>query len=88
LDGHPVLTYSYSIFKRKTDSVPDLSESDKLQQPGKQSNPDYMGSIVFEQPDKLFNYVADGQQKLTSDEVQQAIEQITDYRDKPQIWSL
>ena len=41
-----------------------------------------MGTIVFEQPDKIFNYVPDGLTRLKGTEVQEAIELITEYRDK------
>lgn len=41
-----------------------------------------MGVILFEAPDRLFTYKA-GQQELSSNEVEEVIEQITHYRDTP-----
>jgi hypothetical protein len=86
MDGHPILTYSYSIYKNNGVS-PDsyLSEKESNLHLGNQNDPDYMGVILFEEPDRLFTYQA-GQQKLSSDEVEEVIEQITHYRDTPAMW--
>ena len=87
-DGHPVLTYSYSIYKSKQADIYEPADSDTLLLAEKRVNPDYRGTIIFEQPDKLFNYVDDGPERISPMEVQEAIEQITAYRDNPAIWRL
>jgi len=89
LDGHPVLTYTYSIFKNPpTTGNFDSQQQDQLIQPDKKTNPDYMGTLTFEQPDKLFSYEADGLLSLSSDEVQQIIEQLTHHRENPNLWAI
>ena len=83
MDGHPLLTYSYSIYKNEgAFSGNDLSEKESSLHLVKKEDANYMGVILFEAPDRLFTYEA-GQQALSSDEV---IEQITHYRDTPSMW--
>lgn len=43
VDGHPVLTYKYSIYKRDTSALSKLNQPDKLLQPNKKNNPNYLG---------------------------------------------
>jgi hypothetical protein len=87
VNGHPVLTYTYSVYKnsKKLNRLSDIKSNLHL---AKNTNPDYMGYITFEQPGKLFTYTADGQQGLTSDEVHEIIEMISHYRDTPGMWTL
>ena len=86
IDGHPVLTYTYSIYRNnKLNQQGNIESNLHL---AKNTNPDYMGYITFEQPGKLFTYTADGQQELHSDEVQEIIEMITHHRDTPGMWTL
>jgi hypothetical protein len=62
MDGHPVLTYSYAIFKDPNNGKNHLTHTESLLTPDKKNNPNYMGTLVFEQPGRLFSYEADGQQ--------------------------
>jgi len=89
VDGHPVLTYTYSIYRRKPayDDAP-MEDTDSLLGPQSKDDPRYMGYITFEQPGKLFSYTADGKDDLHVDEVEEVIEQISHYRDTPQLWSI
>ncbi|OCX50780.1 hypothetical protein BEL04_18780 [Mucilaginibacter sp. PPCGB 2223] len=80
LDGHPVISVNYHIYKKH--------QYDYDAEPVKKDNPDYMGYITFEIPDKVFSYTADGYQELSSDEVREAIEKITYYRENPELWNL
>lgn len=80
MDGHPIITINYNIYKDH--------EHEYEYQLEKRDNPNYMGFITFELPDKLFSYTSDGYQELSSDEVREAIEKITYYRDNPELWSL
>jgi hypothetical protein len=89
VDGHPVLTYTYSVYKNeKTYTNASLVNIEKELHLTKHTNPDYMGYITFEQPGKLFTYTADGKQDLESEEVQEIIEMISHYRDNPQLWQM
>ncbi|GGB09554.1 MULTISPECIES: hypothetical protein [Mucilaginibacter] len=85
-DGHPVLTYTYSIYRRDKSTLGKLNQPDKLLQVNKKNNPDYLGYITFEQPGKVFSYVADGENELSPDEVLEVIEEINHFRDTPQLW--
>ncbi|WP_342647478.1 hypothetical protein [Mucilaginibacter sp. CSA2-8R] len=87
LNGHAVITYTYSIFKDtglKTTGL-EKSKSGELHLV-KHNDPDYMGYITFEDPGKLFTYTADGNEDLTADQVEQVIENISHYRDNPDLW--
>jgi hypothetical protein len=88
VDGHPVLTYTYNIYsKTNPDELDDhLQESELLLE--KKLDPSYLGFITFEDPGKMFTYTADGQEELTSSEVEEIIENISHYRDHPGMWSL
>ena len=88
VDGHPVLTYTYNVYsKAETDDLENaLQESELLLE--KKLDPSYLGYITFEDPGKMFTYTADGQEELTSSEVEEIIENISHYRDHPGMWSL
>jgi hypothetical protein len=58
MDGHPILTHSYSLYKNAIGN--DLDVVMSLDEQQKQSNPNYLGFITFEIPGQLFNYVPDG----------------------------
>src|SRR6195952_5111036 len=89
LDGHTVLTYSYSIFR-------DIGAGNPLMSRSKEStlhletidDPEYLGFIAFEKQGKLFTYTTDGQQQLDSDQVRELIGHLTDIRDNPASWNL
>lgn len=88
VDGHPVLTYTYSIYKDKNNNKSGLVSKENNLHLQKNDNPDYMGYITFEQPGKLFTYTADGHSELNSDEIEEIIELISHYRDTPSMWSI
>jgi len=88
INGHPVLTYTYSIYRGDTSALNKLNNSEKLLLPDKKSNPGYLGYVTFEQPGKVFNYIADGDNELSYDEVVDVIEEINHFRDSPQLWAI
>jgi hypothetical protein len=80
MDGHPVRTYSYGVYKFHEDiDIEDRMASQHLEE---QTDPDYMGVILFEAPDRLFTYRA-AVKSLSGDEVEELIEKITYYREAP-----
>ncbi len=87
-DGHPVLTYTYYIFK---DIEAEEPVSEAMRMKSEQltgTNPDYYGYIIFEQPGKVFTYTSNETYELESEDIEQIIEQITHYRDNPDLWKL
>jgi len=89
MDGHPVLTYSYTLYK----SNPDLSnaqivDTDALLMPDKRKHPDYLGTIVFDQSKKSLTYSNDGLNNLSSSEVYEIINRISHYRENPNLWRI
>ncbi|WP_299512074.1 hypothetical protein [Mucilaginibacter sp.] len=86
MDGHPILTYSYSLYKNTAAEYPPSDILKEEQHLKKQLDPNYLGFITFEIPGKLYNYVADGRQSLSKEEIEQAVEQIVHYRDNPALW--
>ena len=86
IDGHPVLTRTYSIFKDSAIGNPLLARSRESSLHLEEiDDPNYFGYLTFELPDKLFRYTP-GQQALKSGEIEQVIEFLTDVRGKPDSW--
>lgn len=84
VDGHPVLTYSYAIFKRQEGQF--FIDTDSLLAPDKKSDPNYLGRLIFDFPGKLFTYEAAENRGLSDDEVTELIEQLSHYRENPAMW--
>lgn len=88
LNGHTVLTHTYSIFLdidagnpligRSKESTLHLEEID---------DPNYFGYITFERPGSLFSYTPNGSLNLTRTEVEEVIEHLSDIRDNPALWN-
>jgi hypothetical protein len=88
LDGHAIITYTYSIFKDEGQDTPqqEQSKESKLHL-GKRGDPAYLGFITFEDPGRMFTYTPEGNERLSSEEVEEVIEQISHYRDNPEKWN-
>jgi hypothetical protein len=87
LDGHTILTYTYSIFLDKKDGdIRQAIGKENALHLSKHTDPDYYGYITFEKPGKLFSYTPDGKQKLTRNELEEIIERLTYIRDHPSLW--
>jgi hypothetical protein len=87
MDGHPVLTYSYALYRVQPGGTkPDSENVDALLTPDKRKNSDYLGTIYFDHPYKAFTYTCDGMNELSGDQVQEIIEKITHYRSNPTLW--
>ncbi len=86
-NGHAIITYTYSIYKDNGNGNIDLERTKESEvHLTRHTDPDYMGFITFEKPDKLFTYTPDGPERLSADQVEEVIEQITYYRDNPGLW--
>jgi len=89
LDGHTIITYTYSIFLNNGLKEPQLSRSkESTLHLEKITDPDYFGYITFEKPGQLFTYTADGQRHLHTNEVNELIEKLSHLRDNPNLWNL
>lgn len=87
VNGHPVLTYTYSIFlDNGANPVTQARTKESILHLEKISDPNYLGYITFEKPGQLFNYTPDSDNPLNSDEVQEIIENLTEIRDNPSMW--
>jgi uncharacterized protein YcgL (UPF0745 family) len=84
MDGHPILTYSYSLYRDDQDDIDTLFTQDEQK---KQSDPNYLGYVTFEIPGWVFHYVSDGKESLNAEDVEQVVEQITYFRDRPDLWN-
>ena len=81
LNGQTMLTYTYSIFL-------DIDKGDPKQSISKENflhldrikDPNYYGFITLEKPGMKPIYKADGYKKLSSDEVAEIIERLSDKR--------
>jgi hypothetical protein len=86
VDGHPVLTYSYSIYRNQqpNDALQERREN-KLHLVRK-SDPDYMGTIEFKIPGRSLNYITDGIGRLGPFEIQELVDRINAYRGDSALW--
>ncbi|WP_143822013.1 hypothetical protein [Mucilaginibacter pedocola] len=82
LNGHEVITYTYSIYADRQDGSPypgmRMESTLHLQD---NPDPDYYGFITFEKPGSLFTYTSDGKLELTPEESNEVIEFISHVRD-------
>jgi len=87
LNGHAVITHTYSIFRDRGDNGPEKERNrESMLHLGEIKDPDYYGFITFELPDKLFVYTADGSQELSTEQVERLIEFLSDFRSNPGLW--
>src|SRR6185437_13555665 len=87
IDGHPILTYTYSLFLDNGLNSPlQARTKETVLHLEKINDPNYLGYITFEKPGQLFNYTPDSDNLLNSDEVQELIENLSEVRDDPSMW--
>jgi hypothetical protein len=88
LNGHTIITHTYSIFRDTGADNPLLARSKESTLHLEQiKDPEYFGFITFELPGSMFSYTADGQQELETDEVEELIEHLSHVRDNPSLWN-
>lgn len=86
MDGHPIISYTYSLFKHtgkpheSPRPKPNVLDTDHI------LDPDYLGFITFEEPGRVFSYTSSGNDILSTDEVTELIEKVTELRENPQSW--
>ncbi|WGQ10668.1 hypothetical protein QG516_03235 [Pedobacter gandavensis] len=56
--------------------------------PDKGKDPDYLGTIIFDQLDMLCTYASEGRNELSRDQVDEIIDRITRYRGNPTLWRI
>src|ERR1700743_1208931 len=87
LDGHIILTYTYSIYN-------DTGKGELKQSKSKESSlhldhisdPDYLGFITYEKPGEIFSYTPNGDRQLSRDEIKEIIAHLNNIRDNPATW--
>ncbi|PTR01381.1 hypothetical protein C8P68_101615 [Mucilaginibacter yixingensis] len=86
-DGHPIISYSYSVFMDGKSKLPSVASPHAPGIPHDFiTHPDYMGFIAFEEPGKLFMYAGYGERHLTAEESEELIEFLSHIRDNPNLW--
>jgi hypothetical protein len=86
LDGLPILSYSYSIYKGSYDAEHDYSYAEAKLHIEDSNDPDYMGSVTLEEPDNIFSYAPNGNSELAQSEITELIKVIEHYHEHPLIW--
>ena len=87
LDGHFVLTNTYSIFLDMDNGNPGQSKSKEASLHLERiQDPYYYGYITLELPGKVFTYTANGETRLNEDEVEEVIEDIIQLRTDRALW--
>ena len=67
LDGHTILTFTYSICLDTGAGNPLIARSkENTLHLEKITDPNYYGYITFEEPGRLFTYTADGEESSTA----------------------
>lgn len=82
--GHAAVTHTYHIYRQS--GLPANREDDDHDYKrglNPTDDPDYLGHLVFEIPDKLFNYFPEGLHPLEGGEVTELVEHLSHYRDNP-----
>lgn len=88
LNGHTIITHTYSLFMDNGSGNPLLSRSkESTLHLERIEDPDYCGFLTFEKPGKLFSYTADGQNELETEDITELIEHLSDVRDNPALWN-
>ncbi|GAB2704773.1 hypothetical protein GCM10027037_32890 [Mucilaginibacter koreensis] len=86
MDSHPILTYKYYLF-RDVEAIAEITEAERLMnQQLTAENGNYFGYIIFDKPGQIFTYTSNEKHELLTEEVEQIIEQLTYYRDHPELW--
>jgi hypothetical protein len=87
MDGHPVLTRTYSLFKDTDTGNPLIARSKESSLHLEDiTDPNYLGYLQFELPGKLFSYHP-GKLSLENGEIEQVIEFLSHLRNNPQNWN-
>lgn len=89
MDGHPVLTYIYSIFSEDKDEPFTGAGVRKKQNTlhlDKSINKNYFGYVKFDLPGKIFTYMPGDYNRLSAHEIEEVVQHISHYRDNPQQW--
>lgn len=88
-NGHVVITDTYSLFNDTGLAQPRLQQvKEKDMHREDNCDPDYVGYLRIEVPDKLFTYVAPDHIGLETGEVEELIEWLTEVRSRPELWPL
>ncbi|WCT13422.1 hypothetical protein [Mucilaginibacter jinjuensis] len=87
LNGHAAITHTYHIY-RQSGLAPkhEIFENEEMHGLDENDHPDYIGHLVFEIPEKLFNYFPKGIHPPDGGEVTELVEQLSHYRDNPGLW--
>ena len=87
LDGHAILTFTYSLFVDDGINSPQQNRSrESTLHLDRIDDPNYYGFITFEKPDHVFSYTADGELELNTDEVEEVIESLSHIRGNSALW--
>ena len=87
LDGHAFLTYSYNIYLMSRNAVnitSNFNYQSELEEPGATN---YLGVIMSASPGQ-YTYDSTGPLELSTQEVDELIKQIENYRNTPSLWHI
>ncbi|MBL4678130.1 MAG: hypothetical protein JKY70_18275 [Mucilaginibacter sp.] len=85
LNGHAVLTHTYHLYHHSDHDDRLAIDRESTRHLNKKDDPHYLGTITFDAPGKLFTY-SRGHRKLSGTEVEEAIEEISHFRDNSNLW--
>jgi hypothetical protein len=85
-DGHPVLTYTYNIYKNTGPKNLSVNRMETKMHLEKNNDPNFLGVLTFEIPGKMFTYSANDNESLSSGDIEEIVENITHYRENSHLW--
>ncbi|RYE29539.1 MAG: hypothetical protein EOP42_14155 [Sphingobacteriaceae bacterium] len=90
LYDYPVMTFTYHIYwdNRGNDKIHLAATEENFVQINNIRKADFLGYIVFEFPEKDFNYIEQGPTVLNAQELNEAIRQIALYRKSYGVWEV
>lgn len=87
---YPVMTFTYQVYRDNSandQKNPALTE-EALSKTGRNREKDFLGYIIFEFPEKQYNYIEQGADVLSLTELHETIEQIMRYRKSYGVWEV
>ncbi|MEO3407331.1 hypothetical protein AAFN85_25660 [Mucilaginibacter sp. CAU 1740] len=86
LDGHTIITRTYHIHKKDESLSREFYRNLEILGINHNDEPSYMGYLTFDVPGRIYSYTRDGDLTLSSDEIEELIEQLNEVRENPGMW--
>lgn len=86
INGHPIITATYSIYRQSTELSENVSRKETTELLEPNPDPDYLGMVRFDVPERVFSYESGREFFLDSDEVREVIQLLSEIRKDRSFW--